>query len=281
MDVLTINFHEKNAPELFLKSFRETGFAVIENHPVSWDLIEKVYREWESFFHDPRRFDYLLDKAKQDGYIHQEQSEVAKGAAYKDLKEFYHLYYPWGRYPSFLSSHTRELFEQTLSMGLILLGWLQKTLPEKIKANFECVLPEMVSKERTLQRVLYYPALSGDETPGAIRAAAHEDINLITLLPAATQPGLQVKDLMGRWHNVQIGPQTMVINAGDMLQELTGKYIMSTTHQVINPEGLEAKSARMSIPTFFHPKAKIRLSDKYPTAESYLNERLRELGLIN
>ena len=72
--------------ELFLKSFRETGFAVIENHPVAWDLIEKVYAEWANFFTDPRRFDYLLDKAKQDGYIHQEQSEVAKGAVYKDLK---------------------------------------------------------------------------------------------------------------------------------------------------------------------------------------------------
>jgi isopenicillin N synthase-like dioxygenase len=280
MDVLTINFKDPAAPELLLKSFRETGFAVIENHPVSWDLIEKVYLEWQGFFQDPRRFDYVLDKVKQDGYIHQEQSEVAKGAAYKDLKEFYHLYYPWGRYPSFLSDHTRELFEQTLAMGLILLGWLEEQLPEKIKARFESPLPQMVSKERTLQRVLYYPALTGNETPGAIRAAAHEDINLITLLPAATQPGLQVKDLKGRWHDVRIGPKTMVINAGDMLQELTSKYIISTTHQVINPAGAEAKAARMSIPTFVHPKAEVKLSDRYPTAESYLKERLRELGLI-
>jgi isopenicillin N synthase-like dioxygenase len=280
MNVLTINFHDQNAPELFLQSFRETGFAVIENHPVSWSLIEKVYEEWASFFTDPRRFDYLLDKAKQDGYIHQEQSEVAKGAAYKDLKEFYHLYYPWGRYPSFLSDNTRKLFEETLDMGLVLLGWLQQTLPKNIKERFECQLPQMVAKDRTLQRILYYPPLQGDETPGAIRAAAHEDINLITLLPAATQPGLQVKDLKGQWHEVNIGPKTMVINAGDMLQELTQKYIISTTHQVINPEGSSRGEARMSIPTFFHPKAKIKLSDKYPTAEGYLNERLRELGLI-
>ena len=167
-----------------------------------------------------------------------------------------------------------------MQLGLVLLSWLEKTLPQKIKANFECELPAMVAKDRTLQRILYYPALSGDEIPGAIRAAAHEDINLITLLPAATQPGLQVKDLQGKWHEVKIGPRTMVINAGDMLQELTQKYIISTTHQVVNPEGKGAREARMSIPTFFHPRAEVRLSEKYPSADGYLKERLRELGLL-
>jgi isopenicillin N synthase-like dioxygenase len=280
MHVLTVNYHSKDAPQSFLQSFRETGFAVIEGHPVSWDLIETVYAEWALFFKDPRRFDYLLDKSKQDGYIHGEQSETAKGAAYKDLKEFYHLYYPWGRYPSFLSDNTRELFEQTFQMGLTLLGWLQEALPVEIKNQFECDLPAMVAKERTLQRILYYPALTGEETPGAIRAAAHEDINLMTLLPAATQPGLQVKDLSGKWHDVNIGPRTMVINAGDMLQELTQKYLISTTHRVVNPEGKASVEPRMSIPTFIHPKGEVRLSPRYPTAEGYLNERLRELGLI-
>ena len=280
MDVLSFSFGDKNASKLLLKSFRETGFAVIKNHPVAWNLIEEVYAEWKLFFKDPRRFDYELDKAKQDGYIHGNQSETAKGAAYKDLKEFYHVYYPWGRYPAFLSDRTRELFHQTFEMGLTLLSWLQEELPKEIKKEFECDLPQMASKERTLQRILYYPALKGDETSGAIRAAAHEDINLITLLPAATQPGLQVKDLKGEWHEVKIGPKTMVINAGDMLQELTKRYIISTTHRVINPKGSGSREARMSIPTFFHPKAEIRLSDRYPTAQTYLDERLRELGLL-
>jgi isopenicillin N synthase-like dioxygenase len=280
MNVLTVNYHSKDAPASFLQSFRETGFAVIESHPVCWDLIEAVYAEWALFYKDPRRFDYLLDKSTQDGYIHGEQSETAKGATYKDLKEFYHMYYPWGRYPAFLSDNTRELFEQTFAMGLTLLTWLQEALPELVKQDFECPLPGMVSKDRTLQRILYYPALTGHETPGAIRAAAHEDINLMTLLPAATQPGLQVKDLAGRWHDVNIGPKTMVINAGDMLQELTQRYLISTTHRVINPERNGSMEPRMSIPTFIHPKGEVRLSSQYPTAEGYLNERLRELGLI-
>jgi isopenicillin N synthase-like dioxygenase len=279
MNVLTINFNAKDAERRFLQSFRETGFAVIENHPVSWDLIDSVYHEWEVFFKDPRRFEYPLNSAKQDGYVSQDISETAKGATYKDLKEFYHLYYPWGRYPAFLSPDTRLLFQQTFRMGLKLLTWLQSTLPAEVKKSFECALPDMVAQDRTLQRVLYYPALQGNEVPEAIRAAPHEDINLITLLPAATSSGLQVKDLQGNWHDIPMGPRTMVINAGDMLQELTQKYIVSTTHRVINPEKAQKSVARMSIPTFFHPKATTRLSDRYPTAEAYLNERLGELGL--
>ena len=137
----------------------------------------------------------------------------------------------------------------------------------------------MPCRERTLQRILYYPPLSGNEEAGAIRAAAHEDINLITLLPAATEPGLEAKDASGQWHKIQIDPHTLVINAGDMLQEVTDFHYISTSHRVVKPIGEKAGTDRLSLPLFVHPHAEDYLSERYTTAESYLLERLRELGL--
>jgi isopenicillin N synthase-like dioxygenase len=130
----------------------------------------------------------------------------------------------------------------------------------------------------TLLRPIHYPPLTGGEEEGAIRAAAHEDINLITLLPAATAPGLQVKDAKGNWVNIACDPGSLAINAGDMLQMASGGYYVSTTHQVVNPNGPEAKKPRYSMPLFLHPRKDVKLSDKH-TAGSYLEERLIEIGL--
>ena len=112
-----------------------------------------------------------------------------------------------------------------------------------------------------------------------MRAAAHEDINLITLLPAATAPGLEVLDTQGRWHSVKCDPGTIAINAGDMLQMASCGFFKSTTHRVVNPRGPEARLPRYSMPLFLHPRAEVRLSAEH-TAKSYLEERLRELGLL-
>jgi isopenicillin N synthase-like dioxygenase len=206
-------------------------------------------------------------------------SETAKGHQKKDLKEFYHLYFPHGRYPKEISDVTLKNFERQFDMGKTLLKWIEAYLPESIRAKLSCPLSDMVSMERTLYRILYYPPLTGQEEPGAVRAAPHEDINLITVLPAATNPGLQVKNKKGEWLNVKVDPESVVINIGDMLQEATDGYYISTTHQVINPTGEEAKKPRLSMPQFIHAGAKVKLSPRH-TAESYLNERLRELGLM-
>ena len=279
MDVLTVDYRADDAQQQFTKSLRETGFGIIRNHPIDWHLVEEVYTEWYGFFNDPRRYDYLYDKDKQDGYIPLEKSETAKGFTKKDIKEFYHLYYPWGRYPEFMSDASRKLFDQMFALGKKLMQWIENELPEDIRAKLSRPLTKMVSVKRSLHRVLYYPPFKGDEEPGAIRAAAHEDINLITVLPAATESGLQAMDLKGNWHNVKVDPETIVINIADMLQEATDGYYRSTTHRVINPEGASASKARLSLPLFIHAHADVRLSDRYPTAEGYLRERLHELGL--
>ena len=137
----------------------------------------------------------------------------------------------------------------------------------------------MIKRSKTnLLRILHYPPLDGGEEPGAIRGAAHEDINLITLLVAGTQPGLQVKDNNNDWHNVPCDIGSIAINAGDMLQEASGGYFPSTTHQVINPGNEIKNESRYSMPLFLHPRDEIVLSDRY-TAGQYLDERLKEIGL--
>lgn len=128
-------------------------------------------------------------------------------------------------------------------------------------------------------RVLHYPPLEGDEELGAIRAGAHEDINLLTVLPAANEPGLQVKTKEGDWLDVPCDFGNLIINIGDMLQEASGGYYPSTTHRVINPEGADKTKSRISLPLFLHPKPEVVLSERH-TANSYLMERLRELGVI-
>jgi isopenicillin N synthase-like dioxygenase len=135
------------------------------------------------------------------------------------------------------------------------------------------------NSEQTLLRVLHYPPLDGSEEPDAIRAAAHEDINLLTILPAANEPGLQVKGKDGNWIDVPCDFGNLIVNIGDMLQEASGGYFPSTTHRVINPEGSDQTRARISLPLFLHPRPDVVLSERY-TADSYLTERLRELGVI-
>ena len=119
----------------------------------------------------------------------------------------------------------------------------------------------------------------GTEEPGAIRAAAHEDINLLTILPASNEPGLQVKGSDGEWMDVPCDFGTLIINIGDMLQEASRGYYPSTTHRVINPTGGSAAKSRISLPLFLHPRPDVVLSERH-TAHSYLMERLRELGVI-
>ena len=111
-----------------------------------------------------------------------------------------------------------------------------------------------------------------------MRSSAHEDINLLTLLPAGTAPGLQVKDRAGAWHDVACDPSAVIVNSGDMLQMASGGYFRSTTHRVTNPTGAMRATSRYSMPLFLHPRPEVRLSATH-TADDYLDERLAEIGL--
>lgn len=278
MSIRVIDYRSPTAGAEFATGLKEIGFAVVSNHPVSQNLINKAYEQWYAFFQSDEKNKFPFDSKTQDGYISKELSETAKGYDKKDLKEFYH-YYPGKRCPQSCFSVTSALAEELTALASTLLRWVSDHAPHDVRAKFSMPLPEMIqNSDRILFRLIHYPPLTGNEPVGAVRAAAHADINLLTMLPAATAEGLQVKDAHGNWIDVPVNPAWIIVNAGDMLQECSGHYYVSTAHRVLNPIGDAAKKSRLAIPLFLHPRSDVVLSERY-TAESYLNERLRELGL--
>ena len=251
---------------------------VISDHPIHFELVDGVYKEWETFFSSNSKHDYLFDPLKQDGYF-PTGTENAKGYQVKDHKEFYH-FYPWGRLPNALTGATLELYNNLVTITSTFLEWIEKNTPEEVRSQFREPLKDMINGSKTnLLRIIHYPPFTGNEDDRSVRAAAHEDINLITLLVAGTSPGLEAKDKEGKWHKITTDPGTIIVNIGDMLKEASGGYYPSTTHRVVNPEK-QSNNSRYSIPLFLHPRNEVVLSEKY-TAGEYLAERLQEIGLKN
>jgi isopenicillin N synthase-like dioxygenase len=279
MKLETIDYLAPDSAKRFVASLRETGFGVLTNHPIKQALVEAIYKEWYAFFQSEEKNEFLFKPETQDGFFPASISETAKGNSVKDIKEYYHIY-PNGRIPISLKANITEYYAQANAFAAELLGWIEAYAPADVAAKFSIPLPEMIKdSEKTLLRVLHYPPMKGDEEIGAIRAAAHEDINLITVLPAANEPGLQVKAKDGTWLDVPSDFGSIIINIGDMLQEASAGYFPSTSHRVINPEGTDTSKSRISLPLFLHPNPEVVLSERY-TADSYLMERLRELGVI-
>ncbi|QQK59978.1 isopenicillin N synthase family oxygenase [Shewanella sp. LC6] len=279
MKLETIDYRAADSAKRFVESLRETGFGVLSNHPIDKELVENIYAEWQAFFNSDAKNEFMFNRETHDGFFPASISETAKGHTVKDIKEYYHVY-PWGRIPDSLRSNILAYYEKANALAAELLEWIETYSPDEVKAKFSIPLPEMIAdSHKTLLRILHYPPMTGDEEMGAIRAAAHEDINLITVLPAANEPGLQVKAKDGSWLDVPSDFGNIIINIGDMLQEASGGYFPSTSHRVINPEGTDKTKSRISLPLFLHPKPSVVLSERY-TADSYLMERLRELGVL-
>ncbi len=278
MHVLNVDYHLSNAPELFCHSLKNTGFAVLSNHPISIQLIEQVYQQWKDFFNSDTKFNYRPIKSAQDGYF-PFRTENAKNSTYSDLKEFYH-FYPHGQQPPEMRELSLKLYHELNHMAAILLQWIENYLPVEVSSQLSMPLRDMSTHSvNTLLRILHYPPLDTQTEAGAVRAAAHEDINLITLLPAATAPGLEVLDMHDHWHAVSCNPGNIVVNVGDMLQRCTQNYYRSTTHRVVNPCDTLENNSRYSMPLFLHPRPDVLLT-KDCTAQEYLNERLKEIGIF-
>jgi isopenicillin N synthase-like dioxygenase len=149
----------------------------------------------------------------------------------------------------------------------------------------------MAADGNTILRVIHYPPISKDADPQSVRSAAHEDINLITLLVGATADGLEVQDHDGSWIAIEGSHDHIIVDTGDMIQNITNGLFKATTHRVVNPK--DATGDRYSMPLFVHPRNEIDLSprtefisqtggvSKYPsiTAGEYLQQRLSEIGL--
>ncbi|QDP02377.1 isopenicillin N synthase family dioxygenase [Thalassotalea sp. PS06] len=278
MMMQVVDYQHPDAAEQFVASLRETGFGVLKNHPIQQQLVESIYSNWQEFFDSEEKHQFAFDPQKQDGYFSPQISETAKGHKEKDIKEYFHVY-PWGRIPAQLKEEILDYYQKASSLAEELLDWVEQHSPEDVSKLYHEPLSNMIKDTpNTLLRVLHYPPLQGDEEPGAIRAAAHEDINLLTILPAANEPGLQVQLQSGAWMDVPSDFGNLIINIGDMLQEASGGYFPSTSHRVINPEGTDMRKSRISLPLFLHPRSEVVLSERH-TQASYLLERLRELGV--
>ena len=278
MQVQVVDYAAKDAPQKFVNSLRETGFAVLINHPIKQALVESIYTNWQAFFLTEDKHSFAFDPKKQDGYFSAEISETAKGHSKKDIKEYFHIY-PWGRIPLQLKDEILEYYRLASELAAELLDWVEENSPAEVAEKYSEALSSMIKDTpNTLLRVLHYPPLTGNEEAGAVRAAAHEDINLLTILPAANEPGLQVQRQNGEWIDVPSDFGNLIINNGDMLQEASAGYFPSTSHRVINPTGKGSDKSRISLPLFLHPRSEVVLSEKY-TQASYLLERLRELGV--
>ncbi|MFR9720212.1 isopenicillin N synthase family dioxygenase [Aeromonas diversa] len=279
MKVLTVDYQAPDAAARFTESLRTTGFGVLTNHPIPRELVQAIYDNWQQFFDSERKHDFHFNRETQDGYFPPSVSEVAKGHSKKDIKEYFHIY-PWGQIPEELNAQAMEYYRLANELAAELLSWVEQHTPDDIATHYSCPLSSMIDgSQKTLLRVLHYPPLNGSEEAGAIRAAAHEDINLLTILPAASEPGLQVMGADGEWMDVPCDFGTLIINIGDMLQEASQGYYPSTTHRVINPTGGSVNKSRISLPLFLHPRPDVVLSERH-TADTYLKERLRELGVI-
>ena len=276
MQVKTVDYRAENAPAMLAESLRDTGFAVLANHPVSAARIDEAYAAWGGFFAGDNKMDWLRDPENQDGYF-PFLSENAKDAKAKDLKEFYHVY-SWGRVPDSIADLTRALYADLVALGQELLGWLDAEMPAEVRAKMTATLASMMQgSEQSLFRILHYPPVADGIEAGAIRAAAHEDINLITLLLAGSKPGLEAMDRAGEWHSVSCDQGMITINNGDMLSVATEGYYPSTKHRVVNPEQQE-NTSRYSMPMFLHPRPDAALKDGF-TADMFLQQRLKEIGL--
>jgi isopenicillin N synthase-like dioxygenase len=287
------------------ESLADIGFFAVAHHGIPEDLTVGAYRTAKALFSLPREVKdryHRPEVAGQRGYTGF-AVEHARDQRAPDLKEFWQIgrtdvaddhpvhalygpnVWPDDVVPEFRPTMTR-LYEGLDRLGAQLL----EACAEFIDAP-PATFASMVTEADTIVRVLYYPPVAADIPPGAVRSAAHEDINFITLLSGATAEGLELLRRDGTWMPVHTGFDTIVVDSADMLQNLTNGLYKSTTHRVVNPP--DSKAERFSIPCFIHPRLDVDLSPlaacvtrtggtaRYPriTAGQYLDQRLREIGL--
>jgi isopenicillin N synthase-like dioxygenase len=282
----------------FGDSFANMGFAIVSNHGVTEEEKQALYQVSETFFNMPDEIKLKYhDKgnAGQRGYIPR-NVETAKGRSVADLKEFYHIGQELTPEENAAVGYPNNIFPEELpalkEIGLKVYRTFEDTGRNLLKAialylNLdEDYFNDKIEKGNSVLRMLHYFPLENtdDIPPGAVRAGAHGDINLITLLMGANARGLQAQTLDGEWMDVNPSPNEIVINIGDMLSRHTNGLLRSTIHRVVNPVNLEElKKPRFSTPFFLHPISEMDLSclDSCVTADKpkQFDERLRELRL--
>ncbi len=285
------------------RSFERYGFAVVADHPLPQAVIDDALADTKAFFALPAEEKMrarILGAQGQRGYT-PFGVETAKGAEHFDLKEFWHVgrelpaghrfrdHMPdnvWPERPPLFREHLLAFYEALDALGDKVLRAVARHLGLADDA-FEA----SVRDGNSVLRLLHYPPMGADGPN--VRAGAHEDINVITLLLGAEEAGLEIRERDGSWLAVNPPPGSIVVNIGDMLQRLTNGVLPSTTHRVVNPAPERRAVARFSTPFFLHfasdhlirtlpGTVTAERPDRFPepiTADAYLRERLREIKL--
>ncbi len=279
---------------------KDYGFIILKDHTIEQKKIDRAYDLVKEFFNLPleTKLKYKMNNGGQRGYT-PFKTEHAKDNKNPDLKEFWHVgrelaassqyngVYPENVWPSEVAEFKKaftELYDAMDMTSGILLEAIGKGLD--VPSSY---FADMIKDGNSIIRTIHYPPTKGEDTKNSIRAAAHEDINLITMLVGATDSGLQLLERDGTWLDVESRPGEIVVDTGDMMSRITNNVLPSTTHRVINPS--DDGSARFSMPFFVHPHSQAELKcipscvgagAKHPpiTAGEFLTQRLREIGLI-
>ena len=275
-------------------ALREVGFLSLTDHGVAASLIADAYAAATAFFARPdeqkRRF-AVEGSLGQRGYT-ATGGERAAGAKAADLKEFFQIGPPEADAPGGPNVWPDAAFRGPVEELYTALRKAAVTVAAAVSTHLglgENFLPDRIRGGESILRLIHYPPVPADAAPAATRAAAHADINLLTLLVGATAPGLEIEPRSGGdWLPVVAAPGQIVADSGDMLANLTGGVIRSTVHRVVNPPGDRAREARLSMPFFCHPRPDVDLTPldlpgsdraKYRslTAGEFLEERLRAI----
>ena len=299
-------YRDESTREDFTKTLgdalRELGFAAIENHGIEQSVFDRAYAAYKAFFALPdavkRKYETPED-GRRRGYT-SFGVEHAKDSEKADLKEFFHAgrelppddpmapRLPKNLWPvevTEVEAASKALFAELDRVAFDVLESFSVYLGQPKR-----FLPAMVDKGNTILRVIHYPVCDGFDEPGVMRAAQHEDINLMTLLPPADESGLELLTREGEWLPIHAIPGQIIVDTGDMMSRITNDQIPATTHRVVNPKG-EPKP-RYSMPFFVHPHLDVTLEvlescvpegekPKYPPIhnDEFLQQRLRAIGL--
>ncbi|RPG58802.1 MAG: isopenicillin N synthase family oxygenase [Flavobacteriales bacterium TMED191] len=307
LDLNDFNSKDPNKKNDFVKNlgkaYEKIGFVAIENHGLSDELTKNLYKEVYNFFNLPLEDKLKYEKAElngQRGYISFGR-ETAQGSTKSDLKEFWHFGQELSNSDPLINEYKpnilceelpdfnkigRETFEILEKTGLSIL----RALAIHLKLP-ETYFDQKVKGGNSILRAIHYPPIK-TAPKGAVRAAAHGDINLITILMGASAKGLEIQTRNGDWIAVTALPKQVIVNIGDMMSRLTNNKLHSSIHQVTNPPKKEWGTSRFSIPFFMHPRSEMSLNclescitelnpKQYNdiSAGQFLNERIKELGL--
>ena len=283
-------------------ALKDIGFFALEGHGIDLDLISKAYAVSADYFAQPEDVK-TLDQRKEIGYQRGWTpfgQEHAKDSSAFDLKEFWqtgrsHADAENPTYPENVWPQNPPHFKQIIDQLYRDLEGLSQQLLRSASVYLgkdEDYFQEITREGNTIMRMIHYPPVGQTIPAGSVRSAAHEDINLITMLVGSTAAGLQVQDHDGSWINVEAKHDHIIVDSGDMIQSLTNGLFKSTTHRVVNPD--DSSSARYSMPMFVHARSDVPIGprpefveltggqENYPhmTAGEYLHQRLVEIGVL-